>query len=207
MRFSDILKGTNVYRVIDFPLAGLPESKQVAKIKLRCLRGDESAQILGDAAGFAKSRNGTPSAGDPLYELGLRVHTILIGCVDPDHPDPESESARFFASVDEVLESPLIGRDGIWFLYECQESWQDHVSPNLTAMSEGEFYRKIVEVAESNDPLVFAGWRPAIQWSFMRSMAHQLLIVLQDKSSSGQSSDADTTSALKTPARKPRKQR
>lgn len=193
MKFSQILQGQNSYRVIDFPLVGVPGERQEVKVKIRCLRGNESADVITGAAKRATSGGGKAEGGDPLYELFLRCETILRGCVDPEHQNPEDEGARFFASVEEILESPLIGRDGIWFLYECQEAWQDHVSPNVVAMGEDEFFRRVLEVAESNDPLVCAGWRPAMQWSFMRSMAHQLLIVLQNKSPSGPSSFTDTT--------------
>jgi hypothetical protein len=200
VKFADIVKGSSAHRVIDFPLMGIPGERSTVQVKVRALPGDDCAEVLRLTRERTKTEGGKPEAGDPLYELYLRVFTIWLGCIDPDHAEPDSEGARFFAGPDEILSSDAIGRDGIWFLYECQESWQDYVSPNLTEMGEQEFFRRVIEVADSNDPLVCAGWRPAIQWSFMRSMARQLLTVLQHKSLSGQSSTDETQSEPKKPA-------
>jgi hypothetical protein len=196
------------------PLVCAPgQERTIVKVGIRVLEPDETA----DAVKFARSYaigNGVadPQPGNPLYELGLRYKTLLLACFDVDSPDPQSESARFFSSVEEIAKAGTIGRDGVHFLYEHYEAWQDACSPQPGKLSEGEFWQTVIRLAENNDPLVSARFRPATLASLLRSMAELLLLSLQSKSDSGSSTDTDTDSSRKSsesgsasgPKRKPK---
>lgn len=212
MKFSQIKKGTRQVKTVPLPVLLDPsQPREEVQVGLRCLSGSDSTEVLESTAEFARERGSkNPQAGDPLYELGLRVYTLLFACVDPDNPDPESEGARFFSSVDEILEkgqggSPILGRDGISYLFEAQEAWQDHCAPQISKLSEEEAWQKIKEVAASEDPLVFANMQPALQWNLARFMAERLLIFQRSKSVSGYTAGRNTATTKRGSKKKPSK--
>lgn len=204
MKFSKIRKGKLATRVIELPLVTGPgEPPQLIQVGIRVLSPDETAETLVFARDFAIARkNPDPKPGDPLYELGIRVGTLLLACFDPDAEDPLSVSARFFASEKEILGAHEIGRDGIHFLYEHQEAWQDACSPQPSKMGEGEFWKSVMELVNSDDPLACERWRPATRASFMRTMAQTLLLLISQmpKSQSGLPEGLDTTTLSSEPS-------
>lgn len=206
MKFKDVIKGTRAVRTIPFPLFQNPDSTEPQKaidVGLRPLNGTELADVLEQAAFKAKEKGvAEPKAGDPLYDFWLQVHTIFLGCVDPDDPKPESSDARFFSSIDEILSAPNLGRDGIAYLYEAQEAWQAHCSPG-TRNEDQSFWGQVTELAATNDPLGFAALHPTSRWIFARSMAVQLLSLLQSKSPSGQPGESATSTASPSESAKP----
>lgn len=180
---------------------------QMVDIGLRRLGVGESAEIIKLSTEFAKDHGSSnPVAGDASFELGQRAYTVLYAAVDPEHPNPESVDARFFASIDELLEKKddgprLIGRDGISFLFEAQELWESECSPQLSKLSEAEANKLVVEVAESEDPKVYENMQPALRWSCMRFMARRLVTLERLRSLSG--STSTTNSEQNTPNTSP----
>src|SRR5690606_28166855 len=140
-----------------------------------------------------------PKAGHPLYEMGIRIKTLHLACLDPDHSNPDSPDARFFSSEDEIRQDWTLGRDGIWYLYDLQEAWQDACAPQPAKMGLGEFFKEVGLLAESDDPFYFERFRPAMRASFARTMAKQLLILLQLKSEPGQNSATDSSESPSAP--------
>ncbi len=206
--FSTIIKGTRAVKVIDFPadntrcalLADLPElaaqraqDAQAAarpeqatpeaqpKIGLRVLTGIETAECLHKAREFAISKGvASPAAGDPIYDLGIMVHTLAIGCVDPD--SPESSRALFFdGGASQILEG--LDQDRIAFLYARHEIWQDECSPQALRLTTQDAYAHIVKVTVSDDDTVFTQMRPGLAWTLFRFMACQLLSKPEHRSS------------------------
>lgn len=195
MKFRDIALGNRATKTIPLPLVRDPGAEATAApmVALRVLNGEEHAEVLEKALQFAKSGGSeSPEAGDPLYQFGIQVHTVLVACVDPDAPNPESPDARFFSSVDEIMSSPLIGKDVISYLYELQQAWQEHCSPRVNELTQAEYYNQVAELAKSTDPLGFVALPLGTRWSLARTMAEQLLILLTAKSSSSETSSSGT---------------
>ncbi len=200
-RFSDIAKGTRAVKVIDFPsdntrcelLADLPElaaqraqdaaraaaqpeqatPEAPPKIGLRVLTGIETAECLHKARDFAIERGiADPKAGDPIYDLGLMVHTLAIGCVDVD--SAEAARVRFFdGGAQQILDH--LDQDRIAYLYARHEIWQDECSPQAMKLSVRDAYAHIVKVTVSDDGGPFGQMRPALAWTLFRFMGARLL--------------------------------
>jgi hypothetical protein len=198
MKFRDIVQGKRATKVIPLPIG--EGENQVA---LRFLDGDEQAEILEKGAEFAKERGvKDPKAGDQLYDFGCQIYTVLYGCVDPDNLEAKGQDARFFSSEKEILGASNLGRDGIAFLAEAQEAWQEHCSPRVDNAN-ADFWRQIEELATSSDPLGFVALRPISQWRLARTMASLLWKQLLSRSSSGSPSESDgAPSSKKTSSRK-----
>lgn len=203
MKYRDIVLGTRATTTIPFPTVRDPSSEAEPKpvlVSLRMLNVDEGAEVLSKAPAFAIARGAKdPKAGDELYELGRQVYTVFLSCVDPDDPEPESPGARFFSSVDEILQDKSLGRDAIAYLYEAQCAWQAHCSPRKDNQTQ-DFWKEVVELARSNDPLEFVALQPVSQWIFARSMAAMLWHLQTNRSSSGSPTETPgTSSPKKTP--------
>ncbi len=199
-RFADVVKGKRARKTIalSLPNASEPAAEEIS-LDVRVLTGDEEALVLESARAWATSKGvADPKPGDPLYDLGLMVYTVLAACVDTDSPVENPRS--FFVSVEEILGS--LDRDRITYLYEQHELWQDACSPYSTREPhETAVWAYAIEVAESESPLdrPFANTRPAMRWSFERSMARLLLSSLKLRSLSGSSSVPDSTGATQGP--------
>src|SRR5688572_14057525 len=116
------------------------------EVGLRVLTGEETAEVLQKAAEFARERGSTdPKPGDPLYDFGEMVHRVVIAAVDPESDPTKPE--KFFASVEELLSSPHVGRDGIVLLAEQHETWQDLCSPQALKLSPDELIGFVVKAA------------------------------------------------------------
>lgn len=197
MKFAQVIKGTRATTVIDMPLMVAPTEgaePPIVRVGMRALSAGETRETVDFALEYAKRGAApAPRAGDPLYEMGIRVKTLHLAFFDPDHPHPDSEEARFFASPEQIESAVEIGRDTIWYLYEAQEAWQDACSPQPSKMGIGEFWKEVEELANSTDPFYFERLRPATRVSFARSMAKQLLLLLGAKSPVGSKIASDST--------------
>jgi len=210
-RLSDLQAGTRAIHRVVLPLVntravGLPDLPELAEqraadaasnggdsapatveVGLRILTGGETAGILERARAFARGKGvDDPKEGDPLYELGRMVHTILLAAVDPE--SPPGAATPFFASTSEILDSPHIGRDGIVYLAECQESWQDVCSPQVGKVSPDELLEYVGRLAADSTSTFFVSLRPGTRWSLARTTALLLLDSLTLRSASGSTS-------------------
>lgn len=170
-------------------------------VGLRVLLGRETERVLECAQAYAerhKAKRAEP--GDPLYDYGFRLYTVALSAVDPDSDpkDPEpffGSKGDLESAVDEILSSPFIGRDGILYLSEQQEHWQDALNPSPLKVSPERLYELVVEVATSRDARPFWELRPGMQWVLARFMAGQLVSSPEQRFFSGASSPESSSSS------------
>jgi hypothetical protein len=196
--FTDILRGAKARKPVAFPRPSITaallskEPTEEVLVDLMPISGEEEAVVLTRARAFAVERGvADPKPGDPIYDLGLMVETLAVGCID--HESPPDAPARFFASAEEIRS--FLDRERIVYLYELHALWQDELAPLGRTLSEDEYYKAVLKLADAEDPsLPFAMYRPAILGNFMLSMARQLRDLVLVKSPLGSSSSSDTTS-------------
>lgn len=173
---------------------GVPAIPDEVFVGLRVLTLDELAIIYEKAGDFASKRGvKEPNETDPIYSIGESIYLCAMACVDPDsdvkNPEPffgtrgDLESAAL-----ELLSSPHIGRDGIAYLKETQEAWQDICNPRANKVPPSVFYEAIVSLADKDPDVAlrtFLGFRPAMLFRLLRTMAGLLVSLLPDKSFNG----------------------
>lgn len=188
-KFALIAKGTRATKVAVVPLRGEPEPTEI-RCLVRPLNGTEEAGAMEAAIAFAKSRGADdPQPGDQLYEFGLWVHTVVVGCHDESDP-----AVPYFDSAEQVLEH--LDRDRIALLFELQQTWQDECSPRLSHLSPEAFKQSILEIALQGDDaeLPFVKWRPVLRESWVRTTARLLASSDALKWPSGSDSEKSSTS-------------
>lgn len=208
MKLRELAQGTRAVNPVELPLANVAERKaegadqpppDSVRVGVRCISGEETADILAAARAFAKSRGvDDPGNGEPLYDLGLQVHTLLVAVVDLDHPQPESQSARFFDSVDQILQSPLIGRDGIQYLYEAWDTWQAITSPQADTLDLPGMTSVLADLAKAEEEgdrpkalSIYLRLAPGLRVSLLLFTAAQFWSSLTGKSPTGSESESD----------------
>jgi hypothetical protein len=213
-RFSDVQKGTRARRTVEFPqantrsslLAPLPELEQrratdntdsqaAILVDLVVLSGEEESLALEQARAMAiKAGVAEPKLGEPLYDLALMVFTLLYGVIDHDD---QANRTQFFESAQQIRSS--LDRERITYLYAQHELWQNECSPQAKSLSDAEFFKFIVEMADSGDPSIpFGKLQPVTAAIFMRTMAKLLLSSPMLKSSDSFSSEDDTETNTKS---------
>ena len=173
--------------------ASVAPDEPTALVALVVLTGEEDDEVLANARAHAMSRGvADPKPNDPIFDLAVMVHTLLLGCVDPD--SPSSAPAPFFASADQIRKN--LSRDQIIHLHAQHEFFQDECSPRAKRFeNEHQYYAWVLGVAESESPSdFFERTGPALLWSSVRTLAKQHVLLLTDKS--------PPTSADETPGQK-----
>jgi hypothetical protein len=183
----------------------VPDSVEVG---VRVLTGLEMGAILENTARTAVEKGGKNVPTDPIYQYWLSVYTVVLSCVDPDsdpsNPDPFfGDRGNLDSAVAEILGSPHIGRDGIIFLHEQQEHWQDICNPQASKVSPEKLYELAGEVAASKDADPFLRLRPAMQWLLVRFLASQLLTAPDHRLPFGPSSQESSSDSLPESASSP----
>jgi hypothetical protein len=173
---------------------GEPAVPDEVMVGLRVLTQGELTEVYEKAGDFARKHGvKEPNETDPIYNIGLSVYTCVMACVDPDS-DPRDPEPFFGARADlesgalELLASPHIGRDGIAYLQETQEAWQDMCNPRASKVPPSVFYDSIVSLADKEQDVAlrtFLGYRPAMHFRLLRTMAGLLVNLQQGKSSPG----------------------
>lgn len=203
--FQDILRGKKARRTVPFPgVIGteLPDGAAAPTIVLDLvvLDGIQEAQALAGARAFAKSKGvDAPKEGEPEYDLGLMVHTLLASCLD--HDSPTGAPAPFFASAEQILQH--LDRERISYLYTLQQVWQDELSPVRKTLDEGEVLGFVLRAAEAEDPgRFFEELQPAMLARLLHSTAKQLVTLLRIRSLPGSSSgpSGETSSTPTSPS-------
>jgi hypothetical protein len=170
-----------------------------AECDVRPLVGSDEAIVLTEARKFALDRGvADPKDGNPIYEFGTWVHTIRLGCVDPESP-PDAPLPFFDGGVSQILEN--LDPDRIAMLCEQQRCWQDACAPRPAGLGEDAFVAKVLQLATSaeGEDAPFAELRPALLRSFTRTLAGRFVTLVQLKSHSGSDSGSSSI-ALTTPA-------
>jgi hypothetical protein len=147
--------------------SGAP-AEQVPLVALVVLTGEEEAIALAGAREFAVKRGVVdPKPDDPIYDLGLIVHTLLLGCVDPE--SPVDAPVPFFTSAEQILKN--LNREQTVHLHAQHEFFQDETSPRAKRLSNEEFLSWLVGVAESESPSdFFEKLGPAMLFSCVRTL-------------------------------------
>lgn len=183
-KLADIIKGRRARRTVPFPGIIDTEGTDQAELVLdvMVLDGENQALALQRAREFAKGKGvDAPKPGDPEYDLGHMVHTLLLACVD--HTSPADAPAPFFSSVEQILKH--LDRERIAFLHAQWEAFQDSLSPLSKALNEPAIWQMVVEAAAEEDPLrFFEKLPPATLARLLHFTAKQLVTVLQHKSGS-----------------------
>lgn len=190
MRFSTIAKGTLATKPVTLPMGDTEYP-----LAVRPLNGMESGDALERAAAYAKGKGvANPAVGDRLYDLGLMVHTIAIGCVCAD----DATLPFFDGGAEQILAH--LDADRIAYLYEQHQAWQDECGVRANGITGGDFILKVMEVANARadeDPL--APLRPSTRRAFERTLANLYVTSLQGKSSSTPDSSSSTKSDAPSP--------
>ena len=175
-RFSDIKRQPRATRTISLPVPGGED----VSVAVQVLTGREFALITSRASEYATALGAKdPKPGVELYDLGVMVHTLLLGCVaSDDHTTP------FFSSADEILDG--LDTDRIALLYEEQVSWQDECAPRPGRMGDGEFFATVLRFAgwKEGQPDPFPRLRPYLRLSFTHTLAAQYVTLLSQRSES-----------------------
>lgn len=197
-KFSDIALGPLARRSVEFPLP----SGRVITVDVVPLFGESEATILKEARAFAQARGvPDPKNGDPLYELGLWVHTIALGVVDPESPQ-DAPKPFFDGGVSQILDERTgLGREWIALLFEAQQAWQDELAPRPKEMGAVEYFKAIIDITQSprGSELPFFRWRRALQADFLRTLCGTLFEAPQVKSLLGALS-SESSPTLKSDA-------
>ena len=183
-RYADLKKGQAARCPFEFPL---PDGT-MAQVLLRGIFGENEDKVLVGARAFAIARGiPEPMDGDPLYERGLMLHTVLLGVLDKD--SSAAEPVTFFSSIEEINDpKDGLDKDRLALLYEAQQAWQDSIAPRPKSMDALEFANQVVAHAlapEDAKELPFEQWRPVLRRSFVRTMARLVYSLQELKSSSG----------------------
>ncbi len=196
MRFSAILKGTRARRTVT--IDGIAdESGKLVPIDVRALNGIEQGEVLSKARAYAIEKGvKDPKDGEPIYDLGKQVHTLLLACLDSDSP---ADAPRpFFATAADVLE---LTRDHRCYLYEHQEAWEDWCAPRPSRLNDTDLLKLATEMcaADEGDDSPFLRLRPVLRWTLLRTLALLHLISPRPKSEDGSTSGTAGTSATTNP--------
>ena len=166
---------------------------------VRAFSGVDDALLLQRARSYAIEHGiEAPKDGDPLYEQGKWIHTILLGCVDPDSP-PGAPVPYFDGGAKDVLE--CLDRDRMAFLVERQARVQDAASFGPRTLSPAECIAAAIEMAEAEegDELPFERWRPSMQRAYLRFSARLLATLAAPKSGSISVSNTSAGSSSTSP--------
>lgn len=194
--FSKVIGGSRVREPVEMQLV----NGDKVQVDLRMLTPMETIQVVEEATKFARERNAAIiDDGNPIYDLGIFVHTLALAVVDPEFKD--REVPYFDGGADQILNSQLLGRDSIAHLFALYEIHVDRMSLSPREMSE-DGLKQMIESCAEGDMLPFSRLRPGMQWSFTRSTAKLLRGFLRDRSSPGAGSGLGTTEPS-TPQPKP----
>lgn len=208
-KFSQIAKGAAARHPVTFPLL----SGQEVTCAVVPLIGEAEADVLTGARAFAVSRGvADPKAGEPIYELGLWIHTLVRGCVDADSPEDKPEP--FFdgkdadgkalpdGGVQQILDPRRgLDRDRIALLFQAQQAWQDECAPGPKTLDPAQYLAEVYRHAGVPEGLALPleEWRHAMRRSFMRSTCKALVDALQLKSLFGSLTQDTPRSSTSSP--------
>lgn len=194
-KFSTVVQGMRARKPIKLPLPGAQVDSESGEwlgptvdLDVRAIREDEHTDVLAQAFAFARKHGlQEPGDGDPLYEQGKMLHTMAIACIDRE--SPKDAPAPFFdGGWEQIHKSEVMTPEVVNYLYLQQQMFQDEVSPLLKGMTPNEFMAAAIKTA-GGDLSFFVNSRPGMQWSFLRTMARQLL-ALQSLNSTFSTSSA-----------------
>lgn len=206
--FEQILQGNNARKTVEFPLPlGVERTEKPVLVDLVVLSAQDEAAAIAAGIAYAKSFGvDDPEQGDPHYDLGVMVHTLVRACVDHDVPGsfafffcPEDDPQNFGKGAELVLRH--LDRERLHFLYQLQQVWQDECSPWGASDDEEQILAKMSQLRGVADPTrPFRMWRPATVGSLLLSTVNRLLVLLPDSLPGGSSSAPSSNGTTKLSA-------
>lgn len=207
MKFRDVAKGTRAIKRAEFRLANappvkvplgspLPQDEYTVAVGLRVLTGAEIASVYEKAQAAAKAAGQAEWLSEhPLCRLHEMAQTLAVACVDIEAP-----AEPFFASAQEVLDSPEIGGDNIAYLYTLHQLWQDQCSIRTDELTVEQVIGLLATEADrpENAESPLARMRPSSVASFLRITASLFMSSLTAKSLSGSGDDTSSSSSERT---------
>jgi hypothetical protein len=184
MKFSNLAKGNRALKPVKFRLGNaplptspleatdpIPEDEYTARLALKVLTPEETAGVYEKAGKLAREK-GVEQWLDthPICRLYEMACTLFAACVDVEAGE---KCEPFFASVDEIVNSPSLGSDNIAHLWEQYTIWQDECSLKVKNFSLEEIIATlyIESEREENAESPLARMRPSMLASFMRTTA------------------------------------
>lgn len=160
-----------------------------AKCGLKFLGIDGEEVALERAIVYAVSRGGKAVDGDPLYELGKAIHLVEIAATDLD--DPTGATPFFDGGLDQIRQG--LDTERIFLLKELQRTHQEEASPHQGELTVDEYVATLYDSAAVEDgaALPFESWPLRKRRNFQRSMAKQLVTLVQLKSEAGSASTSN----------------
>jgi len=189
-KFSTIAQGALARRRCEMStVSGAPFS-----CDLRVTTSADDADILAGARAFAEAKGiKDPKSGDPLYDLGSWVHTVLVTAIDPDVTS--KHEPYFDGGVDQVLAH--LDRDRLALLVERQAELQESVCPGgKRSLTVEQLTGSMLEAAglKESDELPFDRWPPALR----RTSWHSMALLLAELLTSRVSKSASTSPSAST---------
>ena len=198
-KFSAVLKGTLARESVKCTTVHGAEFA----CDVRAFNGVDDAAVLEQARAFAIEHGvDAPKDGDPLYEQGKWVHTILRACVDPDSP-AGAPAAYFDGGAKDILDN--FDRDRMAWLVERQARLQDSVGFGPRSLTPAECIAAAIQMAgaEEAEELPFERWRPSMQRGYLRFTARLLAVSWAPKSPSTSGSSGSSETSTTSPRSPP----
>lgn len=217
-QFASGLKARKLFdlpllRAVDAPAPAAPAQGEVAVINTAPASGVRSVtvalvpffggtevEVLKSARNFAR-QNGVenPKPGEPIYERGLWLYTVLRSVMDADvtHKDDP-----FFESLDQILSMLDPGR--ISLLFHAQRAWQAKCAPAPETMAPSLYIQHILELAHAAEEedrtgemyeVPFDHLPVDLQLRFSRRLARQFSTWISTRSLSGSDTPDDRQSS------------
>jgi hypothetical protein len=206
--YLDVAKGVQARKIVTIRLIGMPPAADPIPIALVPLDFGTDSDALEYARDFAKKRKvEDPKPGDPLYERGLMLHTVLLAAVDVDSPEDKPEP--FFANEAEITKH--LDPDRVAVLFHQQRAWQAMISPLPRTMDPGTYIATLAaqmrapEVADLPfDALPLAMRRSFLaQSALLLSELPQLKLLLGSFSLGDEKTSTSTSSTGPSPSETP----
>ena len=183
-RFSKVIAGTAATRTVkDFEFIG----GQKDSFLLRVLSGEQESDVVAWAHQYLieKKANGS----DDLFDHAAAAARCALSAMDCDNP-----TQPYFESAEEVLSSPLLGKERIAYLAELQSLWQEECSPSLLNLTPAQYEAKLQQIAGSDKPDFFVELRAGTRWIFTRTTVLELQVLRALKLPSGLTSEVISSS-------------
>ncbi len=175
-KFSDLIEGTLARKTVTIEIDGKP-----ILIDVRPLTPFEHGQVLASARAEAKAAGvESPEDGEPIYDLSVEIHTLVIGLVDSDSSKSDPQP-YFDKGASQIRGSKIFTRDAIAYLYTLWEQWNDDCSIQKAFIDEAALTR-VIEEASVGNSLPFFALRPGVRWISMRTLAARFIDLQKLKS-------------------------
>jgi hypothetical protein len=187
LKFSQAQLGTRAERSVEIDVRGTHHT-----FALRPLTGTEEGIVLERATEYATAKHAAKvESGNPLFDLGIMLHSLALACVDVDSPEGARE-AFWDNGAAQIADS--LDTEQIAYLYAIYERWQGECSPTQKAMSAAQMVDTLIGIAGSDGDDSFFDRMPlGILVSCLRITAKLLVTSPEGRSALTSLSDTSTS--------------